>query len=626
MRHRGSRVLAVLGACTLLVLCASISATAQPFEHWRLKLDAPLFGGPAMGPDGTLYLSSIDGKLHAVSRDPGRPPPPPTVAQVRHIAPVRPALVDGAEKWSFAAGAGIATSPAVADDGTIYIGCMDGSVYAVDIDGSEKWRFQASLGISSGPAIAPDGTIYVGSVDHYLYALNPDGTEKWRFETGLGVSGNPAIDADGTVYVGSHDGNLYAINPDGSQRWVFGNALLMLGSPAIGADGTVYICRDTELCALSANGAERWSVPIGLGTQSSPTIATDGTVYVVSLDGNLYAVSPDGSEQWSFPIDPGADTSAAVGADGTLYVGSTEWWGLYAVNPDGSEKWRLDLGTSSGVSACPMIGPGGTIYVIAGGDTLHAVGVEGETPQLAESPWPMAHHDIRHTGRIGEQYSAHVVYFVERASGQPTLIGSGGSVQCRAEAACTEGHTVSYQWSAVDDNGDPVGQFDDPTKRSPVWTAPSTGGSGPVSYHISCRASCAEDASVTLSSSYQQQVLHSRRLALGAPVEDQVDERETKWYQLPVTTGQQIFVLLNKNSRWFSQLAIAQGSVPSLGANEDADQAVELTAEGDGYAYVRVDAGWSSGGAFTITAHSRQTFPTLRPGEPLRNQELSWSG
>src|SRR6478672_5616067 len=48
----------------------------------------------------------------------------------------------------------------------------------------KKWDFEIGDAGPSSPAIAPDGTIYVGSNDHRLYALKPDGTKKWEFRTG----------------------------------------------------------------------------------------------------------------------------------------------------------------------------------------------------------------------------------------------------------------------------------------------------------------------------------------------------------------------------------------------------------------------------------------------------------
>jgi outer membrane protein assembly factor BamB len=73
-----------------------------------------------------------------------------------------------------------------------------------------EWSFETGGRVRSSPAIAVDGTIYVGSDDHRFYAINPDGSEKWSFETGGVVMSSPAIANDGTVYVGCSDGKLYA--------------------------------------------------------------------------------------------------------------------------------------------------------------------------------------------------------------------------------------------------------------------------------------------------------------------------------------------------------------------------------------------------------------------------------
>jgi len=51
-------------------------------------------------------------------------------------------------------------------------------------EGLIKWTFWTDFGISSSPAIDEDGIIYVSSKDDYLYALYPNGTEKWRLECG----------------------------------------------------------------------------------------------------------------------------------------------------------------------------------------------------------------------------------------------------------------------------------------------------------------------------------------------------------------------------------------------------------------------------------------------------------
>ena len=65
----------------------------------------------------------------------------------------------------------------------------------------EKWNydFEDTL-MHSSPAIDENGTIYLGTSDTYFYAINSDGTLKWRYKTGESVKSAPAIAEDGTSY------------------------------------------------------------------------------------------------------------------------------------------------------------------------------------------------------------------------------------------------------------------------------------------------------------------------------------------------------------------------------------------------------------------------------------------
>jgi len=67
--------------------------------------------------------------------------------------------------------------------------------------------------ILSSPAIGADGTIYSGCDNGKVYALNPDGSLKWSYQTEGKVSSSPAIGADGIIYIGSWDGKVYAFGP-----------------------------------------------------------------------------------------------------------------------------------------------------------------------------------------------------------------------------------------------------------------------------------------------------------------------------------------------------------------------------------------------------------------------------
>ncbi|MDU5949810.1 MAG: PQQ-binding-like beta-propeller repeat protein, partial [Paenibacillus macerans] len=112
-----------------------------------------------------------------------------------------------------------------------------------------KWSFKTEGRVRSSPAIAADGTIYVGSDDGHLYALTASGEQKWKFAIhgsdfgNPGIYSSPSIGADGTIYVGGDDSYLYAIHPDGTLKWdlKMGSPVFVSPSPAIGADGTIYV-------------------------------------------------------------------------------------------------------------------------------------------------------------------------------------------------------------------------------------------------------------------------------------------------------------------------------------------------------------------------------------------------
>ncbi len=63
------------------------------------------------------------------------------------------------------------------------------------------------------PIVGGDGTIYIGSTNSIFYAVAPDGKVKWQLKTAGAIHGPAAIGADGTLYFGSDDKNLYAIAP-----------------------------------------------------------------------------------------------------------------------------------------------------------------------------------------------------------------------------------------------------------------------------------------------------------------------------------------------------------------------------------------------------------------------------
>ena len=211
----------------------------------------------------------------------------------------------GTEKWRFKVqgiDGTIESSPVVDDNGIIYFGTMgsDHKLYALYPNGTKKWSYQVGLMIWSAPAIAEDGTIYVGSWDDYLHAVNPNGTRKWTFCAYDSISSSPAIAENGTIYFGSmgfpeYGGcNIFAVNPNGTEKWRYQTGDMIFSDPAIGNDCIIYIgSGDRYLYAMNPNGTLRWRFGTGGEIHGHPSIADDGTIYIPSYDDYLYAVYPN---------------------------------------------------------------------------------------------------------------------------------------------------------------------------------------------------------------------------------------------------------------------------------------------------------------------------------------------
>jgi outer membrane protein assembly factor BamB len=307
---------------------------------------------------------------------------------------------DGKLKWKFKAGAEIKSSPAIADDGTIYFGSRDWKLYAVTPAGTLKWTFTTGGWVDSSPAIATDGTIYFGSWDTNFYALNPDGSLKWKFASDGIIDSSPAVGAEGTIYFGSHDKNFYSLSPEGKMRWKYSTPGQITSSPAIGQDGGLYFTStDGNLYALKADGTEKWAARMGSATESSPVIGDNDDIYVdgnTTVGGYLFSFGPGGKENWRYPTaDVWNDTTPIALANGDVYFASP-WVTLIGIHTNGQVAETIKPGGN--VANSPAIAGNGTLYFDSGRDLVAVTTTNSAL--LAKSSWPMFRANPRHTGRV----------------------------------------------------------------------------------------------------------------------------------------------------------------------------------------------------------------------------------
>ena len=261
----------------------------------------------------------------------------------------------GTLKWKFVATnccGEVDSSPAIGSDGTIYVGAGANDLYAINPDGTQKWGFATGDLILSSPAIGPTALSMLALLTATSTQSIPTAPQKWAFltapnvQTGNEVWSSPAIGSDATIYVASDDGYLYALTDGGqgivTQKWAFATGGRVESSPAIGSDGTIYV-GDAEynpntnsfashVYAVTLTVTQKWEFPTGSYVDSSPAIGTDGTIYVGSSDDNLIRANRQWhyvTKKWAFPI---ADVVlfARDRSDGTIYVGSDDG-NLYAV-------------------------------------------------------------------------------------------------------------------------------------------------------------------------------------------------------------------------------------------------------------------------------------------------------
>jgi outer membrane protein assembly factor BamB len=394
----------------------SLSATCDVRVVWRYHADyAGYYCSPAVGDDGTIYFATgmfvlatgyLPGTLYAINPD-------------------------GTLKWSYYLSKSF-FSPAVGENGWIYVMDHDYKVYAFTASGALAWTFddfdysfvKRDMGQRT-PAIGADGTVYVGADG--LYALDPEtGERRWHFIRPPGQReciASPVIAEDGTVFVVIGEDTLYAVNPNGTRAWAFGfdnEDELSFATPAIDAGGVVYVPTErhseSKVYAINSDGTLRWKYQVDEArvVRASPAIAEDGTIYIATKAGGadlcsrVIALSPAGSDIWEMAIPTVHQTrddvysSPSVGADGIIYFGAESEM-MFAVNPDGTLNWMHKLMAINWSG--PAILTDGTAYIAGidyGGFYRGALcAVVTSSHGLAASPWPKFHHDNRNTGRFG---------------------------------------------------------------------------------------------------------------------------------------------------------------------------------------------------------------------------------
>ncbi len=322
--------------------------------RWRRRLEGPVTPGPVLARDGTIYVASNAGVLHAL--DPGTGADRWTVDAGTNATgsdlstsalvlpdgtvvwgpPGSPRLLGisptGVRLWSVAL-PGRPTSPTTVDGRRIYVGDTGGGVTALDVSSSggdpPRQAWTTRVGTTSYGSIVTDGSgrIYT-TADSALIALDDLGTsvrEAWRANPDDSINEVSAgLAPDGTVLLGTNGNREWAYRPDGSLRWTFPR-IITYSSPSVTSDGLAYVADHSGRVHVLrvSDGTEAAAYQDEPPAQIWSAVAVDRghRIYFGTQDGQLLGVAPDGSVLFDVALGGPVDSYPALTADGTVVIG-----------------------------------------------------------------------------------------------------------------------------------------------------------------------------------------------------------------------------------------------------------------------------------------------------------------
>ncbi|KAI8479672.1 hypothetical protein Bbelb_425720 [Branchiostoma belcheri] len=186
---------------------------------WSFKAGGSNWSSPVLSPDGQSVLFSCqDSHIYTLQADTGTPVSTFDVGKEHD---------------------GIDSTPAIATDGTLFVGTNGGSVVAVDIEKGElRWERKLRGEVLSSPTLDNEGNLYIGTSGGQVLKLKQtDGTTVWQTPAGDAVISSPMLDAHGRVFVGSNSGFVLAISGEtGQVVWKVETEGPVVASPLITAN------------------------------------------------------------------------------------------------------------------------------------------------------------------------------------------------------------------------------------------------------------------------------------------------------------------------------------------------------------------------------------------------------
>jgi outer membrane protein assembly factor BamB len=311
--------------------------------------ERPLLEFPPIYVGGKLYFVNNNGYAFALDAD------------------------NGKVLWERRIGRLNASSPTYYKHRLYIVNLVPGHVVKLDArTGKVLWKRSLPNRAESSPLVM-DGTVYFGCEDDQLFALNTrNGHTRWVTTLGGPIKSAPAYH-DGVLFVGDYGGYMNAVDAkSGKIEWQtaslgqgFGTSGEFYSTPAV-AFGRVYAGNNDDRVYSfdEKTGTLAWTHSTGGYVYSGPAVAntrhTPPTVYIGSFDGNIYALdAKNGETRWE--RSAGGQVVGSLSAIGDIvYVaefssGSTNGYEMKS----GRQVFHYKTGTYT-----PVISDGRRIYLV----------------------------------------------------------------------------------------------------------------------------------------------------------------------------------------------------------------------------------------------------------------------
>jgi outer membrane protein assembly factor BamB len=236
--------------------------------------------------EGTIYAPNANGTLYALG-------------------------LNGNPKWEFETNAAIWATP-VMNGSRLYMVSQDHTLYALNPStGDLVWSLDLGAATVNSPALDDNGMLYIGTFGSKVIAIDAAAGEiAWEIETRDWVWGSPVIGEDGVLYVTDLGANLYAIDT-ATQDILWEKSVdegsSITGSALLAGESLIVATQSGQIASYGLDGERLWREEFGdednpVEFHGTPVLAGDDLILVSAIAGDtvFYAFNTELESLWTF--------------------------------------------------------------------------------------------------------------------------------------------------------------------------------------------------------------------------------------------------------------------------------------------------------------------------------------